>query len=211
MTTLSNLFNDAFAQATAMTYWEGLAVVLALAYLLLAMRGSIWCWPAAFGSTLIYTLLFWEVSLLMESLLNGYYLLMAVYGFWVWRFGGDTGEGTRYRRLPFSQHTLIIAATAVTALGMGYVMDTYTQADMAYLDSMTTCFAVVTTVMLAYKVVENWIYWVVIDLASIYLYLNKSLILTSCLFVLYVGLAAASYFIWRRAYEHQPRLSQAVA
>ncbi|BDY04788.1 nicotinamide mononucleotide transporter [Ferrimonas sp. YFM] len=199
---MSNFITEALAQAGAMTAWEGVAVVLALAYLLLAMRGNIWCWPAAFFSTLIYVVLFWKVSLLMESVLNGYYLLMALYGFWQWRYGGR-GEGLSYQTWSLSSHVRLIGITALVALGLGYVMDNYTHADLAYLDSATTCFAVVGTVMTARKVVENWLYWVVIDIVSIYLYMSKQMMLTSGLFVLYVGLALASYFTWRNAYRSQ--------
>ncbi|MBY5991265.1 nicotinamide riboside transporter PnuC [Ferrimonas balearica] len=174
-----------------------MAVLLAIAYLLLAMRRSLWCWPAAAGSTVIYMALFWHVALLMESVLNFYYLLMAGYGFWQWRFGGDRGAGLALTRWSWTTHLVIIAGTTAVALGLGYLMDTRTHADLAYLDALTTCFAVVTTVMVARKVVENWLYWVVIDLVSIYLYLEKGLYLTSGLFLFYVGMAALAYLQWR--------------
>ena len=67
---------------------EIVAVVLAIAYLVLAIRQSVWCWPCAFVSTGIYIVLFHEVALFMESALNAFYLAMAVYGFWVWTRGG---------------------------------------------------------------------------------------------------------------------------
>ena len=74
-----------------MSGWEGLAVVLAIAYLLLAMRESILCWVCAFASTAIYTVLFWNVSLVMESALNVYYMAMAVYGWYQWQRGSQQG------------------------------------------------------------------------------------------------------------------------
>ena len=73
----------------AQSGWEMAAVALGIAYLLLAMRQSNWCWPAAFGSTAIFSWLFWDVSLVMESALNVYYLVMAVYGWWAWRSGAE--------------------------------------------------------------------------------------------------------------------------
>ena len=60
--------------------WEALAVALGIVYLLGAMRESLWCWIAAFLSTLIYLFLFWHANLPMESGLQLYYLAMAVYG-----------------------------------------------------------------------------------------------------------------------------------
>jgi nicotinamide mononucleotide transporter len=80
-----------FASAQSMSPWEAVAVVLAIAYLLLAVKENILCWLFAFMSTAIYTVLFWDVSLLMESALNGYYMAMAVYGWYQWTRGGRNG------------------------------------------------------------------------------------------------------------------------
>ena len=67
-----------------MTVLEVFAVIFAIAYLLLAVRQNILCWYAAFFSTSIYIYLYWDVSLYMESILNVYYLLMAIYGWINW-------------------------------------------------------------------------------------------------------------------------------
>jgi len=206
---MAELLDAVLGDALAMTAWEAVAVMLALAYLVLAMRRSLWCWPAAFASTLIYTLLFWKVALLMESLLNFYYMAMAGYGFWLWRRGGDQGDELAISSWRLCQHLLLISLTGVTSLLVGYGMANYTQASFPYLDAATTCFAVVTTFMVAKKILENWLYWVVIDLVSIYLYTEKGLMLTSALFVLYVVLAALGYQQWRRARESEPDVSLA--
>ena len=66
------------------TALEIFAVIFALLYLFLAIKQHIACWYAAFLSTLIYILIYWDVSLYMESLLNFYYLLMAIYGWINW-------------------------------------------------------------------------------------------------------------------------------
>ncbi|GAA5187490.1 nicotinamide riboside transporter PnuC [Ferrimonas gelatinilytica] len=193
-----------WADAHALTGWEALAVALAVAYLLLAMRQSQWCWACAALSTLIFTGLFWHVSLLMESLLNLFYLVMAAYGYWQWRSGGENGNGVALVRWSWRRHAVVISATAGLALLMGYLMDTHTHADLAYLDAMTTCFAVVTTFMVVRKVVENWLYWIVINSASIYLYLSKGLALSSGLYLLYVVLAWIGYQQWRQQFRLQP-------
>lgn len=201
---LLSTFNGALLEVTAMTAWEAIAVVLAAFYLILAMKGSIWCWVAAFASTAIYTALFWKVSLLMESVLNLYYMAMAIYGFNQWSKGrnGDVGIGVISWSL--QRHVQIILVTALISVIVGYLMSTYTQASYAYLDAATTCFAVMTTYLVAKKVLENWLYWVVIDFVSIYLYLQKGLMLTSLLFILYVGMAIGGYFLWRTAMREQP-------
>ncbi|MDB9801247.1 nicotinamide riboside transporter PnuC [Flavobacteriaceae bacterium] len=193
---LLSTFTGALSQANALTAWEAVAVVLAAAYLVLAMKGSIWCWFAAFVSTAIYTALFWKVSLLMESVLNIYYMAMAIYGYQQW---SKYQQGSHSGVISWSveRHLQIILLTALISISIGYVMATYTHASYPYLDAATTCYAVMTTYLVAKKVLENWLYWVVIDLVSIYLYLQKGLMLTSLLFVLYVGMAICGYFLWR--------------
>ncbi|MBE9548352.1 MAG: nicotinamide mononucleotide transporter, partial [Proteobacteria bacterium] len=76
----------------ALSAWEVMASLLGIGYVLLAARESQWCWPLAFVSTLIYTLLFWGGQLPMQALLNFYYMGMAVYGYLVWRKHGDAGD-----------------------------------------------------------------------------------------------------------------------
>ncbi|RYV02154.1 nicotinamide mononucleotide transporter [Shewanella sp. OPT22] len=198
-----DLLQTMFGEMQAMTLWESLAVVLALAYLLLAMKENIWCWPAAFISSGIYMVIFWSVNLYMEALLSFYYVAMAVYGYWMWTKGGNQHHGITITSWPLSTHLRIIVITTGLALSLGYFMANNTNASFPYLDAATTCFAIMTTYLVAKKVLENWLYWIVINSVSIYLYLNKELMLTSALFVLYVILAFAGYMQWQKSKAQQ--------
>jgi len=183
-----------------MTSWEALAMFLSLLYIILAIKQSLWCWPAAFFSTLIYAILFFDASLLMDSFLNAYYLVMAVYGWYAWKY---TNAIKKNEELSISSYGLnknikIILILSIISVLLGYVMDNYTKADFAYTDSATTVFALFATYMLAQKIVENWLYWIVIDSASIYIYIQKGFYLTSILFGLYTILALLAYQTWKR-------------
>ena len=186
----------------AMSFWEALAVVLGVAYLLLAMRESLWCWYAGFVSTAIFLVLFWEVSLLMESALQLYYLAMSVYGWWHWR-KGLTGEPLPISRWSGTGHALAISAVAIATLASGALLSRYSHAALPYLDSFTTWGSILTTWMVARKLLENWLYWLVIDSASIYLYLDRGLYLTALLFALYLVIAVFGYIQWLRHYRRQ--------
>jgi len=183
--------------------FETLAVVFSIAYLLFALKENSLCWYCAFFSTAIYVWIFGDVSLYMESLLNVYYLVMAVYGWYQWRKGGVSHQGIEISCWPLRQHGLAIASVILLSLISGYLLAHNTEAKLPYLDSFTTWGAVLTTVMVARKILENWLYWIVIDAASIYLYLDRELYQTVALFVLYVILAAVGYFSWRRRYLGQ--------
>lgn len=188
--------------------WELVAVVLAVAYLLLAMRQSQWCWPAAFVSTTIYTVLFWESALLMESILSAYYLIMAVYGWWSWHKKDSAGNEPTITSWSVMLHIKVIIGLSVLSVGLAYVMDNYTRQDYAYLDTFTTVFAIFTTWMVTQKVLENWVYWLVIDAASIYLYIAKGFDPTALLYMFYCLMVVFGYMKWRGEYQKQCIVTQ---
>ena len=182
----------------ALSAAEGIAVVLAVAYLLLAAREHIACWACALASTAIYTVVFWDVSLLMESALNVYYMAMAVYGWQQWRYGGTAHRGISIRTLSLRQHGLILVAVALLTLGSGAYLAGQTTAAWPYVDSFTTWASVITTVLVAKKYLENWLYWFVIDSVSIPLYLDRGLYLTAGLFAVYLVIVVFGYVSWHR-------------
>jgi nicotinamide mononucleotide transporter len=215
MLELGQTLSQAINEMGMMTFWEAIAVVLAIAYLALAMKTNIWCWAAAFVSTAIYTVLFWKVSLLMESVLNIYYMAMAVYGYWMWMQQPKESNkhevndrGSVIISWSLTTHLFLIAVTSVLSLGVGYLMANYTQASFPYLDAATTCFAVMTTYLVAKKVLENWLYWIVINTVSIYLYFSKGLMLTTMLLIAYVIMAVAGYVMWRKSWLQDESTAQ---
>lgn len=204
---MNDFLTSTLSGFTAMSHWEYIAVALSMAYLLLAIKESLWCWPAAFFSTIIYTLLFWNGALLMESALNVYYMLMAIYGWFIWRYGNQHSQhGQPIQSWTIHRHVHIILATSLVSVVLGFVMQNYTHADFAYLDSFTTCFAVVTTYLVAQKVLENWIYWIVIDAASMYLYFEKGYYPTLVLFIFYTIMAAWGFKTWHQQYHQQDQI-----
>ena len=178
---------------------EAGAVALGVAYLLLAAREKILCWPAAFLSTALSVHVFWSVALLMESALNLYYMGMAVYGWRRWRRGGGADGKAPVRRWSAGAHVLAVGGILAAALLSGRILAANTEAAWPYLDSFTTWASVLTTFMVARKILENWIYWFVIDGVSIFLYLDKGLYLYAALFAFYLVICVAGFLSWRRS------------
>ena len=206
---MADLFASFLNYVVNLPWLELTAMLLALAYILFAAAGSIWCWPAAFISTAIYTVIFYDVSLLMESALSVYYLVMAVYGYWVWQKDRSkkTQDNTSQINIvswQFRTHAKACVVLTIISMGLGYIMANFTSADFPYLDTFTTVFAVFATYLVAQKVLENWLYWIVIDAASIYLYMAKDLTPTVVLFVIYVFIASWGYFKWYGLYKSEP-------
>lgn len=207
---MSDLFISFADYLNALPWLELVAMLLALAYVILAAQGSLWCWPAAFVSTALYTYIFYDVLLLMDSALNAYYLVMAVYGYWAWHKSSpvDTIQNQPIKDAPIAiiswsgnRHLKICLCLTIISLILGYVIANYTPASFPYLDTFTTVFAVFATYLVTQKVLENWLYWVVIDAVSIYLYIEKGLIPTTILFIIYVAIALYGYFKWLAIYR----------
>ena len=208
---MADILQKALNYFIGLPLWELLAVISALFYVVLAAKENSWCWPAALVSTVIYTVIFYDVYLWMDALLQIYYLAMAVFGWYCWRkvspslnngVGSDANSSQlEIQRWPFIFHVKMIILLTACSLAIGWLMDNYTPTDFPYLDSGTTVFAVFATYLVTKKVLENWLYWIVIDFVSIYLYIEKDLQPTVVLFSLYVVIAMAGYFIWYGKYQ----------
>jgi nicotinamide mononucleotide transporter len=186
-----------------MSGWEITAALMGVAYILLAAKESQWCWLFAFLSTLIYTLLFWEGQLPMQALLNFYYIGMAVYGFWLWRKEGAQTSTLNISRWRWGRHFAFVAVgVALSSLVTLYLQKTG-QSKSPMLDAYTTVFSVMNTWLIAKKVLENWLYWVVIDGAATLLYFQTGYYATMLLFVLNTVLAVAGYMSWVKLYKSQ--------
>ena len=182
---------------------ELVAVVFAVAYLVLAVRENSLCWYAAGISTLIFLFIFWDVKLYMESGLQIYYLAMAFYGWYQWRGANRETASLRVSKWRAKQHVVALALIATLTFVSGSLLNSGTDANLPYLDSFTTWASVVTTFMVARKILENWFYWLVIDSVSIYLYLDRELYFTSLLFAIYIVIIFFGWFAWNRSYRQR--------
>jgi nicotinamide mononucleotide transporter len=176
---------------------------MAVAYLLLAIRQNIWCWLCAGVSTAIYVWLFFDAQLYMESGLNAFYFVMAIYGWYVWQSGRSNGQKRPVTAWALRTHVVAIAVIVVASLLSGYLLNTRTDAAFPYIDSLTTWAAIWATFLVARKVLENWWYWLVIDVASIFIYWMRDLELTSLLFMLYVIMIPFGIVNWSKSMREQ--------
>ena len=195
---------------------EVIAVITALIYVILAAKGHMWCWPAALVSTLLYTVIFYDVYLWMDSLLQIYYMVMAVYGWYCWQKGtSKTNKQIQGVSITISQwaiknHLVAIVLLALLSVLLGWFMSNNTPTDFPYIDAATTVFAVFATYLVTQKVLENWLYWLVIDFISIYIYIQKGLTPTAVLFVLYLILATYGYYHWLQILQQQKQAESSV-
>lgn len=187
-------------QFRALSGAEVAAVALAIGYLLLAIRQNVWCWLCAFVSSGLYIVLCVDAKLYMQAALYAFYVLMAVYGWWSWRAGPSSG-GLPVTRWSWRVHAAALGGVALLAVLGGGVLSRFTDAAFPYLDSAVTVAALWTTFLVARKVLENWWYWLAINLTSAAIYWNRELELTALLFLVYVAMIPFGLAEWTRSYR----------
>ena len=180
---------------------EIFAVIFAITYLILAVRQNILCWYAAFFSTAIYTFLYWDVSLYMESILNIYYLLMAIYGWVNWNNKKNEID-LPVKEWSLNIHFISIFIILFFTLASGFLLNN-TEAARPYLDSFTTWGSVFTTYMVTQKILSNWLYWIAINSVGIFLNFEKGLYLTALLLFSYQVISILGFIKWRKSYYEQ--------
>ena len=180
-------------------YWmEFLAVVSAIVYLLLAVRQDIRCWFAAILSSFLYFFIMFSAGLYMEAGLQIFYILMAVYGWSQWREESTTNIKLSVKTWKPINHLFSISLILLLAYTSGLILEKFTNAVFPFIDALTTWGAIVATYMVAKKLLENWIYWFVIDSISIFLFMSRGLVLTSILFFIYLIIIYFGYKSWAR-------------
>ena len=98
-------------------------------------------------------------------------------------------------------HLYLISGSLLLTIITGIVFDVYTDQVNPYLDAFTTVFSLIATYMVTQKILENWLYWVVIDLVATLMYVNRGFELTGILYLLYTVIAVFGFFNWRKTYR----------
>jgi len=173
---------------------ESIAVLFSILYIILAVKENIWCWGAALISVSLYIYICFSAQLYPETGLQVFYFIMAIIGYYMW----NKENKEEIKEWSEIKHLLIILSGAILTFFMGFYFSTYTNSQMPIIDSFTTVFSIIATYMVIKKVLGNWLYWIVIDAVSVYLYFNRDLHLTSLLFIAYTIIAIFGYFSWMK-------------
>jgi nicotinamide mononucleotide transporter len=186
-------------QALALGWVDWVVAVTALIYVALAARENVWCWFWGIISCALWAYAsFFYYDLWLDALLQLFYVGMGFLGIYRWKYGDQKQADLPVSRMTWEQHLLIAVGGFIIALAFGYLFDEYTPAAATYLDAVTTVFAVITTFLLVQKKLENWLYWIAIDAAYVYLYSSRGALLFALLMAIYVVIAVFGYYSWRK-------------
>ena len=184
-------------------FLEIFAVSSAILYLILAAKEDVRCWYAALFSSILYMYIMHTAGLIMESFLQIFYICMAIYGWYIWSNKINVEQELKITSWKKQYHLYAIIIVTLLAIISGFLLEKYTQAALPFLDAFTTWGAIITTYMVAKKIIENWIYWFVIDSISIYLFISRELYLTALLFLIYLIIIIFGYRSWRKKLNYK--------
>jgi nicotinamide mononucleotide transporter len=180
---------------------EWITFMAALAYVYFAAQKKIVTWVFALISVVLTFYLDVIGKLYIESGLQVFYFVMAIYGWINWKKAEK--NDLPIARWSIQLHLLNIFASASLALLVGYLFANYTEQSTPYLDAFTTCFSLVATFMVVKRVIENWLYWIFINMGMVVLYLNNGYEILALQYGLFVILAIYGYWSWNKALKRQ--------
>lgn len=181
-------------------YIELLGLIFGLLYLVLSIKQNIWCWPVGFVTSALYIYVFFVTKFYADMGLQVYYLFVSIYGWYNWMFGAKSKKQDDLK-ISKIKHRLVVNLIIVTVILFGviaFILVNYTDSELPYWDSFTTAASFVATWMLAKKIIEHWIIWVIVDFVSLGLYVYKGLYPTVILFAVYTILAIFGYIEWKK-------------
>ena len=182
--------------------------VFALVYLYLSVRENIWLWPVGFLASFFYLIFYFQSRLYADMGLQVYYLVVSVYGWFHW-MGRRKGPQMPETNLPtlsigFNQWmkylSLLLVLTIIIYFILKYLPGyiNLPDSELPLGDAFTTAGGIVATWMLAQKILENWLVWIVINGFSLGMYVYKELYITVFLFIIYTAMSVVGYYKWKK-------------
>lgn len=189
-------------------YLELIATVTGLIYIYYGIKGDKRLWIYGFISSFIYVYVFLSAGIYADMGLSLYYVGVSIYGWVHWTYYGTSNKvELPITRTKPGEAFILLLVTGLIYLLIVYILSNYTDSNITHWDAFTTSASITATWMLARKMLEQWLIWVVVDAVSLGLYIYKGLYFTSFLFLVYTVMAIIGYIQWKRQLEKQIKSS----
>ena len=186
----------------SLTPLEGTAVLFGLVSVWLSTRENIWSWPTAIINVGLYALLFFREKLYADAGLQVIYLLLSVYGWYEWKFGGENRSELHVSRLTPRLAVMLGAIGIVGSAALGTFLHRTTDAALPWLDATLSVFSLIAQWMMTRKILENWALWILLDLVYVWMFLFlKHLNFTAFQYGVFLVLAVMGVRDWKRSYD----------
>ncbi len=181
-------------------YIELIGAITGLIYLYFEIEQKVWLWPLGFMTSAFYVYIFYTSKFYADMGLNVYYVIISIYGFYHWLYGGnrDKVDTLPVTKTPKYLIIWLAISTVIFFILIEYALRHFTDSPVPIGDAFTTALSITATWMLARKYIEHWFLWVGINSVSLALYIYKGLYPTSVLFVFYTTMSVVGYRQWRK-------------
>lgn len=188
------------------TYWlDILTTILGLIYIWLEYRASIALWIVGIIMPALDIILYWHHGLYGDAGMACYYTVAAIYGLCVWKYKKTRKkhEPMPIIHMPRGKYLPVIICFFFSWSVTYYILSRWTNSTVPLLDSFTNALSFIGLWALARKYIEQWLFWVVVDVVSCVLYVQKGIPFKACLYGLYVIIAVAGYYKWKTMLKEQ--------
>jgi len=201
---MSHIFNFLFAQysdyARMDIVLEITAVIFGFASVWYSKQNNILVFPTGLITTSIFVYLLFKWQLLGDMMINGYYFIMSLYGWYIWTRKVDSEHVTPISRMTKREQftgVIIFIATLIFVFIVYQIFDMW-KGWVAYVDSLTTALFFVGMWLMAKRKIENWIFWIVADVISVPLYFHKGLTFSSLQYLGFTIIAIFGFLAWKK-------------
>jgi nicotinamide mononucleotide transporter len=187
------MLDEIFNQLDNSIWIDLIGFSFSLAYLILIIRQNSLGWYFSIAGSMIFAYSCYSGQLYMQSALYIFYILIAIYGIVKWN---KAASAPKIKSMSFQFHLVFVSISVILGITLGFVFAQYTNQQLPYLDGIISVSAVGTTLLVVDKNRENWLYWIVINAASMYLYGQQNLWILVMMSAILMVLALRGYVKW---------------
>ena len=182
------------------TLLELFAVIMNIISVIYAKRNSILVYPTGLIGTGIFVYILYNIGLLGDMIINFYFVLMSIYGWYYWAQKKEGEILHNVSRTSTNEYYFILMLGLTSLLSIYFIYSFYDRWDFwtAYVDTITTAIFFVAMYLMARRKIESWIFWIIGDIITIPLYFYKGLTISSIQYLIFLILAILGYISWKK-------------
>jgi len=187
-----------------MNSFEIVAAIFGVISVFLSVRQNIWSWPTALINVALFFVLFFKSGLYSDMGLQVVYFGLSLYGWYEWLYGGANRTELRVSQTPAKVYAILAAIGVVFWFALAQITRRLPGTALPYLDAALTTGSLAAQWMMTRKLLENWAFWIILDVVYVGMFIFKGLYLTAANYGVYLVLAVMGHIAWRRSLEMSP-------
>jgi len=202
---MSEIFREILIYTYQIDWLEAGGLIFGLACVILLIRENIWTWPTGITYVLISFVIFYQAKLYADLALHVFFLALNIYGWYYWIFGKSEGEEDLPVTSTSSKFLGLICIFSMFGIVLcGFLLEGFTDASLPYWDSTTSILSIAGMWLTAKKKIENWYFWIIVDVLATGIYIYKGIYFYALLYFIYIGLAVSGFLAWKRSMQSTP-------